>query len=162
MDKEIWVMRSQVAVKKPSLPSMHGTQFRLSWAYFPDEYLTCVGYMPSVPDTSPVYFRRSRAFEMKDPRDRVGASRLLLGALKYIRSGEAKIATLQGKIRTIEWKPPGYYSGRSDISGVGRQRLLPCKQFCWQSESIHHFAVWPVVSRFILPPFIFLLCYEAI
>ena len=75
--------------------SMHGTQFRLSCVYFSDEYLTCVRHMPSIPDTSPVYFRRSGAFEMKDPHDRVEASRLLLGALKYIRSGEAKIATLQ-------------------------------------------------------------------
>jgi hypothetical protein len=75
--------------------SMHGTQFRLSCVYFSDEYLTCVRQMPSIPDTSPVYFRRSRAFEMEDPRDRVEASMLLFGALKYIRSGEARIATLQ-------------------------------------------------------------------
>jgi hypothetical protein len=75
--------------------SMHSTQFRLSCAYFSDEYLTCVKQMDSTTSTSPVYFRRSRPFEMKDLSDRVEASRLLLGALKYIRSGKARIATLQ-------------------------------------------------------------------
>ena len=75
--------------------SMHGTQFRLSCAYFPDDYLTCVEQTIYIPNSSRVYFRRSRAFEMKDPGDRVEASRLLLGALKYLRSGEARISTLQ-------------------------------------------------------------------
>lgn len=75
--------------------SMHGTLFRLSCAYFSDEYLTCVKQMTSVPNATRIYFRRSRAFEMKDPSDRVEASRLLFGALKYLRSGEARIATLQ-------------------------------------------------------------------
>ena len=75
--------------------SMHGTLFRLSCVYFSDDYLTCVKDLTFVPNSTYVYYRRSRAFEMKDQSDRVEASRLLFGALKYIRSGEARIATLQ-------------------------------------------------------------------
>jgi hypothetical protein len=41
------------------------------------------------------YFRWSVAFEMKDPRERVEVRRLLYALLKYIRSGEARISTLQ-------------------------------------------------------------------
>jgi hypothetical protein len=63
--------------------------------HFPDEYFTCVKEMAFVPHSTCVYYRRSRAFEMKDPLDRVEASRLLFGALNYIRSGEARVATLQ-------------------------------------------------------------------
>jgi hypothetical protein len=94
MNKESWVMRSQALIKKLSLLvcMAHNSGYRVH--IFPMN-ISLVRQMDSTTSTSPVYFRRSRAFEMKDPSDRVEASRLLPGALKYIRSGKARIATLQ-------------------------------------------------------------------
>lgn len=93
-------LQGATRVQEAYVTSIHGTKFRVSCAHFTNGYLNSVEneHAISNPKINCVYFHRSRAFDTKDPNDRVEAAGLMLGLFRYQISGDAKIATLQAVV----------------------------------------------------------------
>ncbi|KAL7266712.1 hypothetical protein RUND412_010733 [Rhizina undulata] len=75
--------------------SMHGTLLHIAIAFFPKEYIACIRSNTPLPADQFLYFRRSKAFDFTDPEQRVETLQLTLGVFRYIKSGQALVATAQ-------------------------------------------------------------------
>jgi hypothetical protein len=53
----------------------------------------------TIPQKEKVYLRRSKTFEMKCPGAREAAAKFAMAVFNYLRSGNAKIATVQVSLR---------------------------------------------------------------
>lgn len=73
---------------------MHGSRLRVINAYFSESYLSRVN-SPILPPDQRLLVWRSPEFNMKYPDERVQALQIVMGLIRYLKSGRAANAYLR-------------------------------------------------------------------